>query len=583
MSQPTTPTPTSPGSAAPRDIAAVLAGHGVKLMLGDCRERLRELDNNSVDAVVCDPPYGLSKEPDIAEVLGHWLAGDDYAHQANGFLGNSWDSFVPGPATWKEVFRVLKPGGHLLAFAGSRTVDLMGIAIRIAGFEIRDTIAFMYGQGMPKSLDVSKALDARCYREYLKANPDEKAKLSALNQRRREALAAVAKKKKHPRVAARLEAEAAELKAQVEALEEEQRRHCGAARVVVGTDEGRFTPDITAAATPEAQRWDGWGTALKPSHEPIIVARKPLERGNTVADNVLAYGTGALNIESCRVGGADTRWPANAVFGHTRHCRHLGTREAKSNGHWPQANVTGYGKHLGAATGGTSEYNGCGHRPASETVEAWECARGCPVRALDEQHTGASRFFKVVGPPEDEPPQECPPEEDAGTLTYPTPFLYTSKPRPAEKDAGLEDVEERPWVRYQTGNDASGKPSSLSEGRNTKRRNPHPTVKSIELMRWLCRLVTPTLAETADGQPGIILDPFMGSGGTGCAAVLEGLRFIGVEMDREYMQTAERRIAHWAQHEGAPVALTENAAERVPEPGPCQARRRGRHALKVVG
>ena len=490
---------------AARDIASVLAEHGVRLMLGDCRQRLRELDDNSVDAVVCDPPYGLSTEPDIAEVLRHWLAGDDYEHASTGFLGNSWDSFVPGPVIWREVLRVLKPGGHVLAFAGSRTADLMGIAIRLAGFEIRDTIAYMHGQGMPKSRDVGKALDERHYREFLKTNPDEKARVSALKRQRRETVteAEAAKSKRRSDVAARLEAKACAIKAQTQALEAEQRRRCGAARAVVGksqwsqpaksghhggllgggiagADEGRFTPDITAPATPEARRWDGWGTAMKPSHEPIIVARKPLERGNAVADNVLAHGVAALNIRSCRVGSTGDRWPANAVFAHTPDCRRVVTREA------------------------------------------WECARGCPVRALDAHGEGASRFFKVVGPAEAEPSEACSPDDDTRELTYPMPFLYTSKPRPAEKDAGLD-----------AGDDG--------------RRNPHPTVKSIELMRWLCRLVTPTVVESANGQPGIVLDPFMGSGGTGCGAVLEGLRFIGVEMDAEYMQTAEWRIAHWAQ------------------------------------
>ena len=542
---------------AARDIPSVLADRGVRLMLGDCRQRLRELADNSVDAVVCDPPYGLSKEPDIAEVLRHWLAGDDYEHASTGFLGNSWDSFVPGPVIWREVLRVLKPGGHALAFAGSRTADLMGIAIRLAGFEIRDTIAYMHGEGMPKSRDVGKALDERHYREFLKANPDERARVSALKRQRRETMAETeaAKAKRRPHVAARLEAKASDIKVQIQALEGEQRRRCGAARAVVGkaqwsqpaksghhggllgdgitrAHEGRFTPDITAPATPEAQRWDGWGTAMKPSHEPIIVARKPLERGNGVADNVLAHGVAALNIRGCRVSNDGDRWPANAVFAHTPDCRRVVTREA------------------------------------------WECARGCPVLALDAQGKGASRFFKVVGPPEDEPSEACSPEDDTDELTYPTPFLYTSKPRPAEKDAGLE-----------AGDDG--------------RRNPHPTVKSIELMRWLCRLVTPTAVESANGQPGIVLDPFMGSGGTGCAAVLEGLRFIGVEMDAEYMQTAERRIAHWAQQGHGPrqdsvpaaLALTEGAApaaspvvETRPASGLRRSRRRarGRHAQKVV-
>lgn len=131
----------------------------IRLIHGDCAEALREMDDASVHAVVCDPPYGLSREPDAAEVLRHWLAGDDYDHRGGGFMGKSWDSFVPGPAVWAECLRVLRPGGHLLAFAGTRTADLMGMAVRLAGFEVRDSIAWLYGQGFPKSHDVAKGID----------------------------------------------------------------------------------------------------------------------------------------------------------------------------------------------------------------------------------------------------------------------------------------------------------------------------------------------------------------------------------------------------------------------------------------
>lgn len=128
---------------------------------GDCLEVLKTLPDNSIDSCVTDPPYGLSREPDIVEVLTKWLDGEDYHHRGGGFMGKTWDSFVPGPSIWREVYRVLKPGAHLLCFAGTRTQDLMTVSLRLAGFEIRDVIEWLYFSGFPKSLDVGKAFDKR--------------------------------------------------------------------------------------------------------------------------------------------------------------------------------------------------------------------------------------------------------------------------------------------------------------------------------------------------------------------------------------------------------------------------------------
>ena len=225
---------------------------------GDCLDRLKELPDNSIDSVVTDPPYGLSKEPDIVEVLTKWMNGEPYDHGHGGFMGKSWDSFVPHPDIWREVFRVLKPGGHALVFAGTRTQDLMTIALRLAGFEVRDVIEWLYFSGFPKSMDVSKAFD----------------------------------------------------------------RRAGAERKVVGTsnrgagntsdsvwvqevgggiyDGNSRTFEITAPATELAKKWNGWGTALKPAHEPIIMVRKPFK--GAVIDCVEKYGTGAINIDACRIG-----------------------------------------------------------------------------------------------------------------------------------------------------------------------------------------------------------------------------------------------------------------------------------------
>ncbi|MBP1938173.1 DNA-methyltransferase [Paenibacillus sediminis] len=205
---------------------------------------MRQYPDNFFDSVVCDPPYGLSKEPDIAEVLTKWIAGEPYDHGHGGFMGKAWDSFVPHPDLWREVFRVLKPGGHALVFAGTRTQDLMTIALRLGGFEIRDVIEWLYFSGFPKSLDVGKVFDKRegIWRGRAGAVVSGNGSMSAPNYER--------------------------------------------------TPKGEAVGEL-------ARKWDGWGTALKPAHEPIIVARKPL--GGTVAETVEKYGTGAINIDGCRI------------------------------------------------------------------------------------------------------------------------------------------------------------------------------------------------------------------------------------------------------------------------------------------
>src|SRR5699024_2920861 len=200
------------------------------LIQGDCLDVLKALEDNSVDSVVTDPPYGLSKEPDINEVLSKWLAGEEYDHGHGGFMGKSWDSFVPHPDIWREVYRVLKPGGHALVFAGTRTQDLMTIALRLAGFEVRDVIEFLYFSGFPKSHDVSKAFDRRAGAE-------------------REV---IGKK-----------------------LTGSMAGQSGSKNAENGWKGGQEYVDITAPATELARKWDGWGTSTKPSHEPVIVVSKP--------------------------------------------------------------------------------------------------------------------------------------------------------------------------------------------------------------------------------------------------------------------------------------------------------------------
>lgn len=228
------------------------------LMVGDSLARLKELPDNSIDSIVTDPPYGLGKEPDALQMLTDWIeTGHHEIKSKGGFMNKEWDAFVPQPVLWQECLRVLKPGGHLVSFAGTRTYDLVVLGLRLAGFEIRDQLAWIYGSGMPKSLDVSKAID----------------KLHGADRE-------VVGKRGHP------------------TLKDKEQDRSGAGGFN-NSNNIKDTWDITAPATPDAQEWDGWKSSLKPALEPIVLARKPLE--GTIAKNVLKWHTGALNIDACRV------------------------------------------------------------------------------------------------------------------------------------------------------------------------------------------------------------------------------------------------------------------------------------------
>jgi len=382
---------------------------------GDCLEVMRGMDDNSVDSIVTDPPYGLS------------------------FMGKKWDYDVPSAEIWRECLRVLKPGGHLLAFAGTRTQHRMAVNIEDAGFEIRDMIAWVYGSGFPKSLDVSKAID--------KAAGAER---EVVGERSTNLNRPITDKWDKSRD--RLNGSPFEPSA------------------------GNVCP-ITAPATPEARQWDGWGTALKPALEPITMARKPLE--GTVAANVLAHGTGGINVDGCRVG-TSKNVPASVSKKAPANCYMGGWRE---NGETP--GIGGHDPNLGR----------------------W------PANFI---HDGS--------------------EEATDLLKDSARFFYCAKASKADRDAGLEGLEAKSaadCVDRKAGTAGMNSPRA-GAGRTSGNRNHHPTVKPTALMRYLCRLVTP--------PGGIILDPFMGSGSTGKAAMLEGFRFIGIERDAEYIEIARARI-----------------------------------------
>lgn len=416
------------------------------IVTADCLDHLRTLPDDSIESCVTDPPYGLGAPPPIEDVLRAWLAGEVYRPKGRGFMGKAWDAFVPCPEVWREVHRVLRPGSHLLAFFGTRTFDVGVLAIRLAGFEIRDEIAWLYGSGFPKSLDVSKAID--------KAAGAEREVVGSKMGRPGYSLA---------------ESKGGNL-------------YGGG---IGGTGDPRREAEITAPATPEAARWEGWGTALKPAHEPIVVARKPF-RG-TVAQNVLTHGTGAYNVGACRIGTEPRVNPSagnkagGAALRMSVQGMPAGVEPRPCEGRWP-ANVAldeGAAEMLDAQTGRLA---GRGNKGPSRRVNAPHHVYGmdtsegdCGGRFTYDAGGGASRFF------------------------------YVAKASKAERDAG---------------------PTA---------KNAHPTVKPVALMRWLVRLVTP--------PGGTVLDPFAGSGTTGVAAALEGLGFLGVEREAEYAEIARARIA----------------------------------------
>jgi len=387
---------------------------------------------------------------------------------------------VPGAAFWTEALRVAKPGAHMLAFGGTRTFHRLACAIEDAGWEIRDTVMWVYGSGFPKSLDVSKAIDkaAGAEREVvgLYVRPGDGKPYG----------------EHHP----------------------EQPQGAGSSM-----PSGVRQPIITAPATPDAERWQGWGTALKPAFEPIIVARKPLQ--GTVAANVLAWGTGAINVDGCRIGTGDGRVTGGLA---RRPSAFQGGLQSSrpSAGRWPSNLIHDGSEEVLAlmpnVKAGVAVRRNVGHSPSGNI----NYATGSRDSEMREDVTYA----------------------DSGSAAR---FFYCAKASKADRDEGLDGMEERPsagavGMQRVTARNWGDDSETVYE-RKTVARNHHPTVKPTALMRYLCRLVTP--------PGGVVLDPFMGSGSTGKAAVMEGFDFMGIEVEPEYYALAEARIAH-AQEQHTP-------------------------------
>jgi site-specific DNA-methyltransferase (adenine-specific) len=380
------------------------------------------------------------------------------------FMGKGWDHGVPGVEFWTEALRVAKPGAHLLAFGGTRTYHRLACAIEDAGWEIRDCVMWVYGSGFPKSHDVSKAID--------KAAGAERERIGDYGQG---------------------------FRAKGSGLQ-------GWQREAHSVDKG-----ITAPATDAARQWSGWGTALKPAWEPIIVARKPLV--GTVAQNVLTHGTGAINVDGCRVGtdggtakGNPPKDESNGIYGHGINgaCDILDI----GKGRWP-ANLI--------------------HDGSEEVVGLFPAAKGMATQRSGENvhvYTGnALNHSKTVFPEVREG------YNDSGSAAR---FFYCAKASKADRDEGCEGLAAKSRLD-DVGNKWTTVDYRDGHERSVMARNHHPTVKPTALMRYLCRLVTP--------PGGIVLDPFTGSGSTGKGAILEGFRFIGIEREAEYVEIAKARIA----------------------------------------
>ena len=395
---------------------------------------MSEMADNSIDAVVTDPPYEL------------------------GFMGKSWDAsgIAYNTEVWRQCLRILKPGGHLLAFGGSRTYHRLACAIEDAGFDIRDQIMWVYGSGFPKSMNIGKAIDkaAGASREVVGVGKSGKNRnvLNAAN---------------YP-----------------------------------DTFGGDY--EITEAATQEAKQWEGWGTALKPAHEPIVVARKPVN--GTIAQNVMTWGTGAINIDGCRVkrddGDDSVAGSRTATFG---------TQETVSGGN---------------GSGGW-EQNDIGRFPANfihdgsdEVLQLFPNSKA--GKPQEKRGTGG-----IWGKGDGHSIPVGPSYGDDGSAAR---FFYCAKPSTAERNAGLEGLQKK---KADTRSDVA---AGMWKDKNAAHQNHHPTVKPITLMRYLIRMVVP--------PNGIVLDPFLGSGTTGVAAIQENIDWIGFEMNPDYADIAHRRTGH---------------------------------------
>ena len=456
----------------------------IRLHNHDCLEVLKMMieDEVFVDSIVTDPPYEL------------------------GFMGRSWDStgIAFQKETWELCFKILKPGGHLLAFSGSRTYHRMAVAIEDAGFEIRDQVMWLYGSGFPKSMNVGKALDKKLGNERIKTG----------------------EKKTHSNKGIK---------------QSEQRTAIGA---------GAFGQEVEEEVTVGTTEWEGWGTALKPAHEPLVLARKPLSE-KSVVDNVLKHRTGGINIDECRVEGNDAKYPDTnpdfrdqgrqskenmgidkLSFGQTENVKRkkVVRKSRDENSVWTDDNsgMKAEGSEYADADPRGRFPSNIMHDGSDVVKDIFPYNKAGSYKGEGSKSGGI--WNKSTGKPAGRE------YGDEGSASR---YFYCAKTSKAERNQGLDNLPTKKASSMPGRRNADDMKDSKIDndvtGRFvTEKKNVHPTVKPIKLMKYLCRLITP--------KGGTVLDPFMGSGSTGMAAKEENFDFVGIEKEEEYFNIASARI-----------------------------------------
>ena len=462
------------------------------LIYGDCIEQMQKLKDEGklVDSVVTDPPYHLTSIVERYGKDGSAPAKDKdglYQRQAKGFMGKEWDGgdIAFRSDTWKLAYDLLKPGGYLLAFSASRNYHRMAVAIEDAGFEIRDQIMWIYGSGFPKSHNIGKAVDA--IEKFGRSDP------KALRETR-----------------------------------------MGDDYEPTGQDDwskGRmFSADVERIPDDDHEhevtnKWKGWGTALKPAHEPIVMARKPVSE-KSVATNVLKYGTGAINIDGCRI---ETDPEVDDML------REVERVQRDEKNVWSNKN-SGFKNEKNNLTGVRKE----GRYPANVMHDGSDIVKNIFPKTtstkVSRERKAGSEFGQNSGwnKHNNRDSGLMPAYGDDGSASR---YFYCPKTSAEERNRGLDSFATKKMGMSggaQSKGEGYDKGQSIGLNRVIERKNTHPTVKPQELMKYLCRLVTP--------KGGVVLDPFMGSGSTGIAAKDEGFDFVGIEKEKEYFEIAEARI-----------------------------------------